>query len=166
MQEITRKNEKGFSMIELLIVVAVLGIIVVIAVMNSQTSKKLIVDKVELNRLQQLWGIQDDYRDSLGKRKYGTLYELSQITTPRGKLLPEAIATFSGTSPQAVDGWLIQDNPKYPPTAASLASGFSITMSRSGASPSDDIYCIHEDGVIRKSTVSAGCTRNSEKVNK
>lgn len=158
------KNQHGFSLIELLVVIVVLAIIVVIAVVNMQTSSKLITGKLKLTNLEQVRGIQEDYRNGLGRRRYATLYELSQVTTPRGKLLPESIATFSGTSPQAVDGWIIQDNPKAAPTTASLASGFSITMSREGASASDDIYCIHEDGVIRKSTVSAGCTRTSEKV--
>lgn len=163
MTQATKTNKQsGFSLIEIMIVLVIIGILAGIVAINSQKSYSLLSGKMDLMKLNQVMGAQIDFRNGYGTRSFATLHTLSLKNTPRGKLLPETVVTFSGTTPQPVDGWLIQDNPLSPPTETSLFSGYSVVMSKVGASGSDDLFCIHEDGKIRKSTVSAGCTRTSE----
>jgi prepilin-type N-terminal cleavage/methylation domain-containing protein len=71
-----RKEQRGFSLIELLIVVAIIGIIAAIAIPNLLKSQQAARETAALREVQSIGTAQLQYSVTKGRQKFGTLAEL------------------------------------------------------------------------------------------
>jgi prepilin-type N-terminal cleavage/methylation domain-containing protein len=144
------RNNAGFSLIELLIAVVVIGILVAISVIGYNAVIKGTKDSLQTFRLTDYAKAQENFKVVKGKRRYATLTELCQA-----KLLPENIVKFDGAcgTQSAINGWVIV--PSDDGDTTFLRTNFRAVLKKENHTQSDGpIYCINADGVLRKSVAS------------
>ena len=72
------KNQKGFSLVELLVVIIIIGIIAVIAIPNLLSSRKAANESSAISTLRAVHGAQTTYFATTGgSNSYGTFQQLS-----------------------------------------------------------------------------------------
>lgn len=151
-------NESGFSLIELLVVMVIVGIIVGFAVLRYQGVATNTMDAVQKQRLMQYADAQNKYKTVKGKRRYATLTELKQEG-----LLNETVIKFDSDGNQvAINNWTLIPGTE---TTAYLRDHFFIKLQKNGttAASTTPTYCISEDGVLRRSPASdaTACSNTS-----
>lgn len=180
---VSRKAQRGFTLMEVLITLAVLAVIAAIALPNFTKAKSGVGEGMVAPRLKNIAAAEASFRSTLRKNRYAPLSELRTTTVDGVPLIAPTLISESGGA-LAFDGWILSEPEDAGQTTFGIVAMPATTSNQGGGDDSDTIvkggklggpggivkvdcsvtaYCVFEDGVVRKGT-ACGCTRESQPV--
>lgn len=137
----TSKDQEGFSLIELLIVVAIIGILAAIAIPNLLSSRRAANEASAQSSLRTIHNCQATYRATNGDLDYGTLAALG------GQYLTDRVLA-SGTK----SGYNFQVNPTSGVVPAQFYATAVPTATSGVGRTGNRRFAMTEDGALRGDT--------------